>query len=75
MSDNPKVPERIVINAEFSEGGSTINMAIVDFKMEQWLHIGTGLFSIPTIKLTPDEALDLIDDLQHYLKAVTGGDA
>jgi hypothetical protein len=75
MSNNPKVPERIVMNTEFSENGNTINVAILDFTIEQWMHIGTGVFDIPTIKLTPDEAQDLILDLQHYLKAATGGDA
>jgi hypothetical protein len=75
MSDTPKVPERIVLNTEFTESGNTINMALIDFRVEQWMHIGTGVFDVPTIKLTPSEAQDLILDLQHYLKAATGGDA
>jgi hypothetical protein len=69
-------PERIVINTEFHEDGcNTVNMALLDFEMHQWVRKGLGIFEIPTIKLSPIEAQQLIDELDHYIKAATGGDA
>lgn len=71
MNDDP----RIIINTEFNEDGNLISMALLDFTMSQWLKVGAGVFDMPTIKLTPDQAQDLIEELQHYIKAATGGDA
>jgi hypothetical protein len=75
MMDKTLKVERIILNTEFTEDGNTVNMAVLDYKMEGWIKVGHGLVEMPTIKLTPNEVIDLIVELQHYHRAATGGDA
>jgi hypothetical protein len=57
---------KYVLNSAVEDGVSSVILALVDPEIHDWIKVGEGKREIPTIKLTPQEAMELAAELIHY---------